>query len=80
MTKLSTVELAIYAFLVPPAIYILIKHGKSGLLGWLYLTAFLSLRIIGGGLALENSSIANIISSIGLSPLILAAAGILHEA
>ncbi|KAF4962382.1 hypothetical protein FSARC_9548 [Fusarium sarcochroum] len=80
MTTLSTAELSIYAILVLPAIYILIKHGKPGLLGWLYLLVFFSLRIIGGGLALANSSAATLVSSIGLSPLVLAAAGILHEA
>ncbi|KAI5460393.1 hypothetical protein BGZ63DRAFT_246888 [Mariannaea sp. PMI_226] len=80
MSKLSTAELAIYAMLTIPAIFILFKHGKPGLLGWFYLQAFFMLRIVGGALALSGSSSASIVSNIGLSPLILAAAGILHEA
>lgn len=80
MTKLSTVELAIYAVLVLPAAFILSKHSKPGLLGWFYLVAFFTLRIVGGAMALSGSSSASIVANIGLSPLILAAAGILHEA
>ena len=80
MSQLSTAELAIYSILSPPAAYVLVKHGKVGFLGWFYILLFFSLRIIGGALVLADSSSARIISSIGLSPLIMAASGILHEA
>ncbi len=75
--SLLTAELAIYATLSPPVLYLLIRHSPAGLLGWFYLFAFCTLRIVGGAL---SSSSAGIISSIGLSPLLLAASGILHEA
>jgi len=59
-----------------------------GLLGWLYLFAFCTLRLVGSGLQISASksedvdkiATAALISSIGLSPLLLATTGILHEA
>lgn len=75
--SLLTAELAIYAALSLPVLYLVVRHSPAGLLGWLYLFAFCTLRIVGGAL---SSSSASIISSIGLSPLLLAASGILHEA
>ncbi|KAJ9398044.1 hypothetical protein DTO282F9_4954 [Paecilomyces variotii] len=78
---LSTAELVIYVILIIPVLYLLVKHGRNGLLGWLFLSFFCVLRIVGGGLAIKSSSpAATIISSVGLSPLLLATAGILHEA
>ncbi|KAL7956592.1 hypothetical protein V8C34DRAFT_210701 [Trichoderma compactum] len=80
MTATSTAELAIYAALSIPNTYIMFKHGRTGLLGWTYLLVFCTLRIVGGVLDLSGSTAAGIISSIGLSPLLLAASGILKEA
>ncbi|KAJ5316744.1 hypothetical protein PENANT_c016G11537 [Penicillium antarcticum] len=78
---LSVAELAIYIALAFPTVYLIIKHGRQGLLGWLFLFIFCTLRIIGSALAINNASpTASIISSVGLSPLLLAASGILHEA
>ncbi|KAL2179259.1 uncharacterized protein P884DRAFT_240045 [Thermothelomyces heterothallicus CBS 202.75] len=74
---LLTAELAIYAVLSLPVLYLLIRHSPAGLLGWFYLFAFCTLRIVGGAV---SASPASIISSIGLSPLLLAGSGILHEA
>ncbi|KAL7783810.1 hypothetical protein V8C37DRAFT_35071 [Trichoderma ceciliae] len=80
MSSTSNAELGIYAALSIPTIFVLIKHGRTGILGWLYLFAFCTLRIIGGAMSLSGSASANIISSVGLSPLLLATSGILHEA
>ncbi|KAL7935664.1 hypothetical protein V8C35DRAFT_297886 [Trichoderma chlorosporum] len=80
MTATSTAELAIYVGLSIPNIYILFKHGRAGILGWTYLLAFCTLRIVGGAMDLSGSAAASIISSVGLSPLLLAASGILKEA
>jgi len=79
---------AIYTALVLPAQYILFKHGKNGLLAWLYLSIFCILRLVGNALQIRadkdhNASMiqtATIISSIGLSPLLLTTSGLLHEA
>lgn len=81
VNSLSAAELAIYAILTIPVLYILVRHWPSGVLGWFYLFAFCTLRVIGGAMSLKgHGGTASIISSIGLSPLILAACGILHEA
>ncbi|KAH6668208.1 hypothetical protein B0J14DRAFT_600067 [Halenospora varia] len=82
MSPLSIAQLVIYATLTPPTLYTTYRHALPGLLGWGYLLAFLSLRIIGAGLILSNpaSTSASTISNIGLSPLLLATNGILHEA
>ncbi|KAJ5776500.1 uncharacterized protein N7511_001511 [Penicillium nucicola] len=78
---LSVAELAIYIALAFPTVYLIIKHGRQGLLGWLFLFIFCTLRIIGNALAIKPSSpTASIIASVGLSPLLLGASGILHEA
>ncbi|KAK1147797.1 hypothetical protein N8T08_000310 [Aspergillus melleus] len=77
---LSAATLAIYIILVIPSVYILVKHGRQGLFGWLFLAIFCTIRIVGSGLSLSNSSAASIISNIGLSPLLFATCGILKEA
>ncbi|KAI1363184.1 hypothetical protein F5Y08DRAFT_251708 [Xylaria arbuscula] len=83
MDSLPTAQLAIYIVLTIPIIYLLVRHWPTGVLGWLYLFAFTTLRIVGGALSMGDHSTsggASIISSIGLSPLLLATSGILHEA
>lgn len=75
--------LAIYLVLFFPAMCTAWKHGGRGLawIGWGYLVVFCLLRITGSALQIADggSSTAAIISSVGLSPLTIAAAGILHE-
>lgn len=81
--SISAAKLAIYIILLQPALYCLFKHGKTGFIGWLYVQIFCVLRIVTGSIGLHetNSSTGSIIlNSIGLSPLLLAASGILHEA
>ncbi|KAK3332670.1 hypothetical protein B0T19DRAFT_439483 [Cercophora scortea] len=81
MDSLPTAELAIYATLSLAVIYVFVRHWPTDPLGWAYLFAFCTLRIVGGAMANggSGSSSASIISSIGLSPLLLATSGILHE-
>ena len=79
MSSVTTAQMAIYAVMIIPVLYLLKKHGKPGILGWLYFCAFCMLRILGGALALGGSKAATIIANVGLSPLLLAASGILHE-
>lgn len=79
--SLAAATCAIYAALAIPVLFLLVRHGRYGLLGWLFLFSFCSLRIVGNGMAVKNPSVtAEIIASVGLSPLLLATAGILHEA
>jgi hypothetical protein len=53
MSRFNTAQLAIYAVLSLPVIYILLRHGRPGLIGWFYLLAFCSLRIAGGAMSLS---------------------------
>lgn len=84
---LDLAQIVFYAAAAIPGIFCLIKHGIPGLPGWLYVLAMCGLRLAGSGMAytaLANtgkpSATAQIISSIGLSPLLLSALGIMHEA
>lgn len=86
--SLAIATLVIDLILIQPVIFILFKHGKRGILGWLYLQILCALRIIGNGITVHeltshtssSSMAATILNSVGLSPLLLAATGILHEA
>lgn len=79
--SLSAAECALYAILIFPILFLVVRHGLPGLLGWLFLAFFCTLRIIGAGMVINNSSpSASVISNVGLSPILLAAAGLLHEA
>lgn len=85
-TTIPIVQLIVFAILFQPSIYVLWKHGKHGILGWLYLQAFCALRVVGSIMQIlsnKNHSTnknALLIGSVGLSPLLLATLGILHEA
>jgi hypothetical protein len=81
-TAVAIVQLAVYIILLPLILYLLYSHGKRGILGYLYLFLFCTLQIISGGLQIANptSTTAAILSSVGLSPLLLGLAGLLHEA
>jgi prolipoprotein diacylglyceryltransferase len=80
---LSLAKLIIYIVLIQPAVYCFIKHGHNGVLGWFYVQVFCVLRIITSGLTVHpdtSSKIATILGGVGLSPLLLASVGLLHEA
>lgn len=83
-TAYAAVVLAIYLALLLPAAYNLWKHGFRYLawVGWGYFTIFCTLRIVGSAMQISDpeSTGAAIISGVGLSPLTIAAGGILHEA
>lgn len=82
--KYSLAVLIIFITLSVPTLFVTFKHGVRGwaILGWGYLFIFCSLKIIGSGMALGDpeSSGATIVSSVGLSLLLLALSGVLHEA
>jgi hypothetical protein len=85
--SLAIATLIINLILIQPVTFILWKHGKRGLLGWLYLQLLCAIRVIGNGIEIHvldtpnsDPTTALVLSSVGLSPLLLAAAGVLHEA
>ncbi|KAH8879160.1 hypothetical protein GQ53DRAFT_855258 [Thozetella sp. PMI_491] len=81
--SLAAAVVAIYVLLTPPVLYIAFRHGVKGgaLLGWGYLFLFCTIKMVGAGLQLPDKPTtgASIVASIGLSPLLLSAAGVLHE-
>lgn len=82
---LTVATLIIYIILLKPVTYCFWKHGKHGFLGWMYVSLLCMLKIVGSAIQLSadaqgtTNTAALIINNIGLSPLLLAAAGILHE-
>lgn len=79
----SIVRLVIFLILAPLATFCLFKHGKRGVVAWLYLSLFCMLRIITGAMGIHSTNGAlapTILNSIGLAPVMYCAAGILHEA
>lgn len=84
--SLSIALITFYAIVVIPGFYCLYIHGRRGVSGWLYVLLMCVLRLAGNGLSLrafkenEINPTAMIINGIGLSPLVMAAVGLLHEA
>ncbi|KAI1798689.1 hypothetical protein F4811DRAFT_167501 [Daldinia bambusicola] len=82
-TALPVALLIIYLTISPSLIYIIKKHGlKHGaFIGWFFLFLFCTLRIVASAIEIHDShsSSAALVASIGLSPLLAAACGILHE-
>ncbi|KAJ5381085.1 uncharacterized protein N7496_003513 [Penicillium cataractarum] len=81
MNGIFPADLAVYLLLAPIVVYIFYTHRWSGFLPWYYLSVFCLARIIGGILGVYDSDglPANIIQSVGITPLILAADGLVHE-
>ncbi|OJJ42751.1 hypothetical protein ASPZODRAFT_20276 [Penicilliopsis zonata CBS 506.65] len=79
-------QLAIFCILIVPAQYVFFKHGLGGFMGWLFVLSFCAIRIVGCAMEIheENqptlSTAALIVSSLGLSPILLALMGVLEEA
>ncbi|KAI1478664.1 hypothetical protein F4774DRAFT_384676 [Daldinia eschscholtzii] len=82
-TALPVALLVIYLTISPSLIYIAKKHGwKHGaFIGWFFLFIFCTLRIVASAIEIHDahSTGAALVASIGLSPLLAAVCGILHE-
>jgi hypothetical protein len=85
-TSLSITTIILYTLLILPTFYIWRRHGKPGFLAYNFIYAFCATRITGSALsivAVHDTSLetaAAIVNSIAISPLMLAALGVLHEA
>ncbi|RAL09346.1 uncharacterized protein BO97DRAFT_351874 [Aspergillus homomorphus CBS 101889] len=82
MNGIFIADLVFYLILLHPVLYILWTRRAGGLLAWYYLSIFCVARIVGGAMGVHNSQslAANILVGVGISPLILAIDGLLHEA
>lgn len=87
-SDLYVVELVLYLLVSPIALYLGYRHALSGALGYFYLVAACGVRIAADIVSLlpanrdaTRPSISTaVLASIGLSPLLLALGGFLHEA
>lgn len=84
--KIAIAQLAFFLAAFLPAQYVLFKHGLHGLLGWLFITLFCVIRIVGTAIIIHDESKNNpiseaglIISSVAIAPMIIAISGIAHE-
>ncbi|PWY89239.1 integral membrane protein [Aspergillus heteromorphus CBS 117.55] len=82
MNDIFVADLIFYLILLIPVHLVAWWHGWPGFLAWYYVVIFCVARVIGGALGVHDSSslAANIIVGVGISPLVLAVDGLLHEA
>lgn len=82
--SLDIAELVIYLPLLFLTLFVVFRHGHQRQVGWIYLTLFCLIRIIGAalGVAAEKKPInasdlewSAILGSVGISPLLLASLG-----
>lgn len=82
----SILMIVLYTILILPTFYIWRRHGRPGFLAYNFVYAFCAIRIAGSALSVaaeRDASLetaAEIVNSIAISPLLLAALGVLHEA
>jgi hypothetical protein len=85
MSALPIATIIIYVILFNPILYCLWRHRRYGILAFLPMSTFCVLKIVASIIQLiseaKNSSMSNalLLNNIGLSPLLLAALGLLHE-
>jgi hypothetical protein len=86
--SLYIATIAVFAAFIVPTVHVWRKHGSPGFLGYNLLFTFCGVRLAGAALTLATfdgkhknlETPASIINSMAISPLILTALGILHEA
>jgi hypothetical protein len=81
--SLSIVSLIVYLILLPLNLLIAFRHGKHGLLAWPVLTIFCVLQLVADGILISTAGhptfAGAIVTSIGLSPLLVTVLGVLGE-
>jgi len=86
--KIAIAEICVYAPIFLLTLVTVFRHGMGKQLGWIYLTIFCLIRLVGAGfkIASDNDPTnttdlewATILSSIGLSPLLMASLGLLKR-
>ena len=86
--NIAIAELAVYIIAILFAIAILFRHGFSKGRPWIYLVVFCGLRIASAAFGIlsanhptsrSDATWASILGSIGLSPLLLVASGLLKR-
>jgi len=79
--RLAVSELVIYSIFFLAGVFVLIRHGRRGLMAWFFFLVFCILRLVASGIRVhENSTTGAIINSVGLAGLLLTTLGVIHEA
>jgi hypothetical protein len=85
-TSLYITTIIFYTLLILLTFYIWRRHGKPGFLAYNFIYAFCAIRITGAVLSIVTihdaslQTAAAVVNSVAISPLLLAALGVLHEA
>jgi hypothetical protein len=86
MKALNVAQIIVFGpLLAPAATYCFWKHGRSGFLGWVAVVSFCTVRALGAALMYHDevkeqvSLSSTIVSNLGITPLLMASAGLLHE-
>jgi preprotein translocase subunit Sec61beta len=86
--NIALAQIIFFGLATVPSLYCLCSHGIIGLPGWIYVTVFCVIRIVGGAILVHFESETNgigitptglIVSSIAIAPLVMAIAGVAHE-
>jgi len=86
--RIAIAEICVYVPVFLLTLITVFRHGIGKQLGWIYLTIFCLIRVVGAGfkIASDNNPTnstdlewATILSSIGLNPLLMASMGLLKR-
>jgi len=81
---LAIASIVIYLLIAPASLYAMFMHVKqdrANLGGWIYFQLFIGLQVVGNGIVANNETniVGIILTTIGLSPLVMGTNGIIHE-
>jgi len=86
--KIAIAEICVYVPIFILTLITVFRHGAGRQLGWIYLTIFCLIRLVGAGFKFANDNNptnstdlewATILFSVGLSPLLMASLGLLKR-
>lgn len=85
---IAITEICVYVPILLLTLITVFRHGTGKQLGWIYLTIFCLIRLAGAGFTIASDNDptnstdlewATILSSVGLSPLLMASLGLLKR-
>jgi hypothetical protein len=86
--KIAIAEICVYIPIFLLTLITVFRHGTGKQLGWIYLTIFCIIRLVGAGFKIASNNNptdstdlewATILSSVGLNPLLMASLGLLKR-
>lgn len=84
--KIAIAQLAFFIAISPLILFCIWTHGRRHCLGWLFLSFFATIRVIGSILTISERSAqgppgigVQVLSGSAISPLLVGIAGVMHE-